>query len=124
MLKGFRDFLTRGNVVELAVAVIVGAAFNSVVDGIIKGLIDPLITALAPGDVKALEAALVYGPFKLGLVLSAVLNFLLKAAVVYFLVVRPFANLAARFAPAPAAPPTEKLLAEIRDILQKQQPQK
>ena len=58
MLKGFRDFLMRGNVVELATAVIIGVAFNGVVDGLIKGIIDPLIAVLAPGDVKELENAL------------------------------------------------------------------
>jgi len=118
MLKGFRDFLMRGNVVELAVAVIIGAAFNGVIDGLIKGIIDPLIATFSPGDVKALETALMLGPFKAGLVLSAILNFLIKASVVYFFIVRPFASFAARFAPAPAAPaPTEKLLGEIRDLL-------
>ncbi len=120
MLKGFRDFLMRGNVVELAVAVIIGAAFNGVVDGLIKGIIDPLIALFAPGDVKALETALVLGPFKLGLVLSAIINFVLKAGVVYFFIVRPFARLAAHLAaPAPGPTPTEALLAEIRDILKK-----
>jgi len=117
MLKGFRDFLMRGNVVELAVAVIIGAAFNGVVDGIIKGLIDPLIAMASPSDVKALETALLLGPFKVGLVLSSIVNFLVKAAVVYFFVVRPFARFATRFAAAPAVTPTEKLLAEIRDLL-------
>jgi large conductance mechanosensitive channel len=121
MLKGFRDFLMRGNVVELATAVIIGAAFNGVVDGLIKGVIDPLITVFAPGDVKQLENALVLGPFKVGLVVSAIVNFLLKAAVVYFLIVRPFARLAARLAAAPPPPPPPApevvLLAEIRDLL-------
>jgi len=120
MLKGFRDFLMRGNVVELAVAVIIGAAFNGVVNGMIKGIVDPLIATFSPGDVKALETAFVVGPFKLGLVLSAILDFLIKAGVVYFLIIRPFARFAARFAAAPAAPvvtPSEKLLEEIRDLL-------
>lgn len=121
MFKGFRDFLMRGNVIELAVAVIIGAAFNGVVDGLIKGIIDPLIATLSPGDVKALETAIVVGPFHLGLVLSAIVNFLIKAGVVYFFVLRPFAAFAARLAaapaPAPPPPPTEKLLTEIRDLL-------
>jgi large conductance mechanosensitive channel len=124
MFKGFRDFLMRGNVVELAVAVIIGAAFSGVVDGLIKGIIDPLIAFFAPGDVKALETALLLGPFKFGLVISAIINFLLKASVVYFLIVRPFARLAARLTPAPAPAPgpsaTEKLLVEIRDLLKQQ----
>jgi large conductance mechanosensitive channel len=100
--------------------VIIGAAFNGVVDGLIKGIIDPLIAVLAPGDVKDLENALLLGPFKIGLVLSALVNFLMKAAVVYFLIVRPFAAFAARLAaaPAPAPPPADvQLLTEIRDLL-------
>jgi large conductance mechanosensitive channel len=120
MLKGFRDFLMRGNVVDLAAAVIIGVAFNAVVDGLIKGIIDPLIAVLAPGDVKDLENALLLGPFKIRLVLSALVNFLMKAAVVYFLIVRPFAAFAARLAaaPAPAPPPADvQLLTEIRDLL-------
>jgi len=118
MLKGFRDFLTRGNVVELATAVIIGAAFGGVVDGLIKGVIDPLIAVFAPGEVKQLENALVLGPFRIGLVLSAFINFVLKAGVVYFFIVRPFARFAAKLAATPAPPPAEvRLLTEIRDLL-------
>jgi large conductance mechanosensitive channel len=117
MLKGFRDFLMRGNVVDLATAVIVGVAFNGVVDGLIKGIVDPLIAVLAPGDVKDLQHALVLGPFQVGLVLSALINFVLKAGVVYFLIVRPFANIAARLAAATPPPPDVQLLTEIRDLL-------
>jgi large conductance mechanosensitive channel len=118
MFKGFRDFLMRGNVVELATAVIIGAAFGGVVDGLIKGVIDPLIAVLAPGEVKQLESALLLGPFKIGLVLSALINFVLKAGVVYFFIVRPFANLASRVAAAAPPPPADVvLLTEIRDLL-------
>ena len=118
MLKGFRDFLMRGNVVELATAVIIGVAFNAVVDGLIKGIIDPLIAVFAPGDVKDLQNALVLGPFHVGLVLSALVNFVLKAGVVYFFIVRPFARFAARLAAAPPPPPADvALLTEIRDLL-------
>lgn len=122
MLKGFRDFLMRGNVVELATAVIIGAAFGGVVDGLIKGIIDPLIALLSPGEVKDLQNALVFGPFKVGLVLSALVNFVLKAGVVYFFIVRPFANLASKVAAAPPPPPADvQLLTEIRDLLRKPQ---
>ena len=117
MIKGFRDFLMRGNVVELDTAVIIGAAFGGVVDGLIKGIIDPLIAMLAPGDVKQLENALMVGPFKIGLVISALINFLLKAGVVYFFIVRPFSDMAARFAARAAPPPDVQLLVEIRDLL-------
>ena len=123
MLKGFRDFLMRGNVVELATAVIIGAAFGGVVDGLIKGIIDPLIAALAPGDVKQLETAMMVGPFKIGLVISAIITFLLKAAVVYFFIVKPFAGMAARLAaapPPPPPPPELAVLVEIRELLKEQ----
>jgi large conductance mechanosensitive channel len=117
MLKGFRDFLLRGNVVDLAVAVIIGVAFGGVIDGFIKGIVDPLIGLLAPGDAKLLEAVTL-GPFKVGLLLSAVVNFVVKAGVVYFVLVRPFSHLASRLAAAPAPPPAEvQLLGEIRDLL-------
>jgi large conductance mechanosensitive channel len=117
MLKGFRDFLLRGNVVDLAVAVIIGAAFGGVIDGFIKGIVDPLIVLLAPGDTKLLEAVAV-GPFKVGLLLSAAVNFVVKAGVVYFLLVRPFSHLGTRLAAAPPPPPADvQLLGEIRDLL-------
>jgi large conductance mechanosensitive channel len=119
MFQGFRNFLMRGNVVDLAVAVIIGAAFNGVVDGVIKGLIDPLIAIAVPDN--NLAQAFVLGPFKIGLVLSAFVSFLMKAAVVYFFIVRPFSHFASRLAKAPAAPappPADvQLLAEIRDLL-------
>ncbi len=122
MLKGFRDFVMRGNVVELATAVIIGAAFGGVVDGLIKGIIDPLIAVFAPGEVKDLQNALVFGPFHVGLVVSALITFLMKAAVVYFFIVRPFARFAAKLAAAPAPPPPEvALLTEIRDLLKSRQ---
>ena len=121
MFKGFRDFLLRGNVVDLATAVIIGVAFNGVVDGVIKGVIDPLIALLSPGAVKDLETALLLGPFKIGLLLSAVVNFLVKAAVVYFFIVQPFARFAARFAPKPGGPPADvMLLTEIRDLMKQE----
>jgi large conductance mechanosensitive channel len=121
MWSGFKAFLLRGNVIELATAVIIGAAFGQIVDGLIKGVIDPLIAMAVPDN--NLEKALVVGPFRFGLVLSATVNFLMKAAVVYAFVVRPFTKLAARLA-APAAPaalpPQEVLLTEIRDLLKQQ----
>jgi large conductance mechanosensitive channel len=120
MLKGFRDFLMRGNVVELATAVIIGTAFSGVVDGLIKGIIDPLIAVFAPGEVKQLENALMLGPFKIGLVVSAIINFILKAAVVYVFIVKPFAKLSSRLVSAAPPPADVQLLTEIRDLLKEQ----
>ena len=102
MLKGFRDFILRGNVLDLAVAVVVGAAFTNVVNAITKGLITPLI-ALAGGksDVSGLDV----GAFEFSLVVNALLQFLITAAVVYFLIALPMNRLLARLKrgePAPA----------------------
>lgn len=119
MLKGFRDFLFRGNVVDLAVAVVIGAAFNSVVDGFIQSFIDPLIALILGGAGASIESATVYG-FPVGVFFSALITFVLKAAVVYFFVVRPFSGFAAKLAANNPPPPDVQLLAEIRD-LQKQQ---
>jgi large conductance mechanosensitive channel len=122
MLKGFRDFILRGNVIDLAVAVIVGAAFTAIVNAIAKGFITPLI-ALIFGQPDA--SALNSGTFLWGDIITAIINFLIVAAVVYFLIVVPMNRIMARFKqeekPAVAEPSNEeKLLAEIRDELRAQ----
>lgn len=122
MFKGFRDFLLRGNVVDLAVGVVIGVAFGALVDGFTQAFVDPLLSLLLGGRVAAL-ATITLGPFPVGLFISALINFVLVAAVLYFFVVQPFSRFAARFAAQaePAAPTTsEKLLTEIRDLLQSQ----
>jgi large conductance mechanosensitive channel len=120
MLQGFRAFLLRGNVVDLAVAVVIGAAFAGVIDGFTAAFIDPLLALILGGSGEAL-AAVTLGVFPIGLFLSAVVNFVLKAAVLYFFVIRPFSAWATRLADQPAAPPAptedQKLLGEIRDLL-------
>lgn len=119
MLKGFRDFITRGNVVDLAVAVIIGAAFGAIVDSLVKDLITPVIGALGgQPDFSAIKA----GPVAVGSFLNAVIAFLIKAFALYFIVVLPFSRAAARLAaaaPAPGPNPQELLLVEIRDLLRK-----
>ncbi len=120
MLKGFREFIARGNVLELAVAVIIGAAFSAVVDSLVKDLITPIIGMLggAP-DFSALKI----GAVNIGNFINAVIAFLIKAAGVYFLIVVPFNRFAKKLAgaPPPPAPPTqsELYLKEIRDALVK-----
>jgi large conductance mechanosensitive channel len=118
MLKGFRTFVMRGNVIDLAVGVIIGAAFGAIVDSMVKDLITPAIGLLGgTPDFSAWKA----GPINVGNFINAVIAFLLKAAGLYFLIVLPFNEFAARMstAPPPPAPPTpsEALLAEIRDLL-------
>jgi large conductance mechanosensitive channel len=122
MLKGFRTFLLRGNVIELAVGVIIGAAFGAIVDSMVKDLITPILGLIGGSpDFSAIKV----GPVLLGNFVNALIAFLLKAAGLYFLIVLPFSSFAARMAaePAPPAPPTPEtlLLTEIRDLL-KQRP--
>src|SRR3972149_6351629 len=105
MLRGFRDFLMRGNVVDLAVAVIIGVAFSGVVDGLIKGLIDPLIALAVPDH--QLEKALALGPFRLGLVLSAFVTCVMRAGVVFPASVPPSGRRGGGSPPPPAAPPAD-----------------
>jgi large conductance mechanosensitive channel len=124
MLKGFRDFILRGNVVELAVAVVIGAAFNEVVNGFIASFIDPILAMALGASGTADLATVAVGAFPIGVFISAVITFLIKAFVIYYFVVRPFSNLATRFAAdtTPAGPTNEeKLLTEIRDTLRAQQ---
>src|SRR5262245_14080687 len=114
-MTGFRDFVLRGNVVDLAVGVIIGAAFAGIVDSMSKDVITPIIgVAGGQPDFSAIKA----GPIALGSFINAVISFLIKAAVVYFVIVKPFAALLARSKPAaPAGPPPPspevKLLTEI-----------
>jgi large conductance mechanosensitive channel len=120
MLKGFREFIARGNVLDLAVAVIIGVAFAAIVDSMVKDLIMPIIALLggAP-DFSAWKA----GPVNIGNFLNAIIAFLIKAAGLYFLIIVPFNRFAKKFAaaPPPPAPPTqtEVYLKEIRDLLAK-----
>ena len=129
MLKGFKDFLMRGNVIELAVAVVIGVAFTAVITVFTENLINPIIAAFGGSNVHGLGFQLVEGNPKtvidLGAVLSAAINFVLIAAVVYFVFVLPFQTIQARRKrgeEAGQAEPTDvELLAEIRDLLARQQ---
>jgi large conductance mechanosensitive channel len=117
MLKGFRDFIARGNVLDLAVGVIIGVAFGAIVDSLVKDLITPLIGLIGgTPDFSALKL----GPVNIGNFINAVIAFLIKAAGLYFLIVLPFSRFAARLAATPAPPsPSETYLKEIRDLLAK-----
>lgn len=125
MLQGFKNFIMRGNVMELAVAVVIGAAFTTVVNSIVDNVINPLVSRVA-GQVELADAWVVPlggEPWlRLGAVVGAVINFLLVAATVYFVVVLPVNRLSARrkegVEPEPQAPAEDVLLLqEIRDLL-------
>ena len=111
MLKGFRQFVFRGNVVDLAVAVVIGAAFGAVVTALVKDLFTPLIAAIAgKPDFSALKFTLHNSVFLYGEFLNALVAFLLVAAAMYFFVVVPMNALTARLrrGEAPPDPTTKK----------------
>lgn len=116
MLAGFRDFLLRGNVIDLAVGVIVGAAFAGVVDALAADIIMPIVGAIAG---QPDFSAIVVGPVRVGSFLNAVVAFVLKAAGLYYLIVLPYMRFFRRQAatPTPEPPRDVVLLGEIRDLL-------
>ncbi len=119
MLKGFRDFILRGNVMDLAVAVILGAAFNGIVTSLVNDMLTPLISAVGgKPDFSAFVLNLHGGHIRYGNFLNAVINFLIIASVIYFGVVLPMNRLMARIKhPTPPPPPATKACAEcLSDI--------
>ena len=124
VFQGFKDFISRGNAIELAVGVVIGAAFGAVVKSIVDGLIGPLISAIfGQPNLSGVLAFTINGAhFSFGLILQALILFLCTAAAVYFLIVLPLNALAARRKRGeeeePAAPAEDiLLLQEIRDLL-------
>jgi large conductance mechanosensitive channel len=117
MFKGFRDFLLRGNVVDLAVAVVIGAAFSAIVNSLVADLINPLLAAIVgKPDFSALVLNVHGGHIKYGNFMNAVIAFVLNAAAIYFFFVLPFAALLKRFtkpAPPAATRPCPQCLSDI-----------
>jgi large conductance mechanosensitive channel len=96
-VKGFREFLARGNLVDLAVAVVIGTAFTAVVAALVADLITPLIAAIfGKPDFNSLTFRINHSTFRYGAFFNALISFLIIAAVVYFLIVTPMAALLAR----------------------------
>jgi large conductance mechanosensitive channel len=124
-LDEFRKFILRGNVVDLAVAVVIGAAFTAVVNSFVTSFLTPLIALVGGGGELGGTWEVNGQEFTWGAFLSTVIGFVLTAAVVYFLVVVPvhrlFARLASGEEPAPVGPTQVELLVEIRDLLRAQQ---
>ena len=124
MLKGFKEFIMRGNVVDLAVAVVIGAAFGRIVTALVNGLINPLVAAIfGKPDVTGVgKFTINKAEFSLGLVLQEIINFLFVAAAIYFLIVLPLNKLNDRrkrgMEPeAETLTTDQELLTEIRDAL-------
>ena len=129
MLKGFKDFILRGNVVDLAVAVVIGAAFATIVTAFTDSIIKPLINAITPASSPGLGVTLVAGKestyVDFAAVITAAINFVIVAAVIYFAIVLPVNVIQERRRrgeeTGPAEPTEVELLAEIRDLLSAQQ---
>jgi len=134
MLSGFKAFILRGNVIDLAVAVVIGAAFTAVVNTIVEAVFNPLIGALFNAESLATALPVVIptagdaeAVIYFGAVIAAIIQFLLVAVVVYFAIVAPM-NYANKLAEArkpkaeeePAGPSEAELLVQIRDLLAKQ----
>ena len=124
MLRQFRDFLLRGNVVDLAVAVVIGAAFGAVVTAFVADIVTPLIAAIGgKPDFSALSFTINGSRFRYGSFFNAVLSFVIIAAAIFFLVVKPVNAIMARVRKpeelGPDAPTETGLLIEIRDLLAK-----
>ncbi|MGN6302596.1 MAG: large conductance mechanosensitive channel protein MscL [Angustibacter sp.] len=131
MLKGFKDFIMRGNIVDLAIAVVIGTAFAALVAAFGKAVIQPLISAIPGAKSEGLGFSLRHGDLTkatfidISSLVNAIIVFLITAAVVYFVLVVPMNKLAERrkagVEPEPAAPAEDiLLLTEIRDLLARQ----
>jgi large conductance mechanosensitive channel len=116
VLKEFREFILRGNLVDLAVAVVIGTAFSAVVTALVADLITPLIAAVGgEPDFNALSFTINGSEFRYGHFLNALLSFLLVAAVVFFFVLKPVAALLARM--RPAEPPVAEEMRKCPECL-------
>jgi len=121
MLKGFKEFIMRGNVIDLAIAFVIGLAFTKVVESLVVGIITPLVAAIfGQPDLSAVgNFTIHHATFSIGLVLSAVFNFVTVAAAVYFLIVVPLKKFKKPAVVELAGPTEIELLTEIRDALKK-----
>lgn len=119
MIKEFKDFVLKGNAIDLAVGVLIGAAFGKVVTAVTDGIINPLLNSVGGKP----DVSLKIGIFDAGVVINAAISLIITGAVLFFVFVKPMQKLKAltEKPAAPAAPPEpsaeEKLLAEIRDLL-------
>ena len=127
MLNGFKEFILRGNVIDLAVGVVIGAAFTALVTAFSDNIINPLIASLGGADFSGLGRHIIDGNdatfVDFGAVITAIINFLLIAAVVYFFIVAPMNKLDEAqkrrkgIDPDAEDPTEQELLSEIRDLL-------
>ena len=118
MLKGFRDFLLRGNVVDLAVAVVIGSAFGAIVNALVKDLITPLIGAIGgQPDFSNIVFTINKSDFLIGDFLNALISFLIIASVIYFLVVLPMNGIVKKLKSGEKFDPMEKTCPECLSLI-------
>ncbi|UGT71998.1 large conductance mechanosensitive channel protein MscL [Nocardia gipuzkoensis] len=122
MFKGFKEFLMRGNVIDLAVAVVMGTAFTAVVTAVTKGVVNPLLAVFGSTHELGLGVQLISSKpatfIAVGPIITAVVDFVMVAAVLYFVLMLPMKTIKNRFGTPKAAEPTDiELLTEIRDLL-------
>jgi large conductance mechanosensitive channel len=127
MIKGFKDFLLRGNIVDLAVAVVIGVAFTALVTAFTESFLEPLIGLIGGGGIEGGTFTVNGQVFDWAGFVNAVITFVITAAVVYFAVVLPMKTIIERRKrgeeAGPAEPTQVELLTEIRDLLRSQQGQ-
>ena len=118
MLKGFRDFLFRGNIVDLAVAVVIGGAFGAVVNALVKDIITPIIGAVGgQPDFSKITFSINNSKFLIGDFINAVISFVMIAGVIYFAVIIPMNRLMARIKRGEKVDPTEKACPECLSMI-------
>ncbi len=122
MFKGFKEFLMRGNVIDLAVAVVMGTAFTAVVTAVTKGVVNPLLAVFGSTHELGLGVQLISSKpatfIAVGPIITAIVDFVMVAAVLYFVLMLPMKTIKNRFGTPKAAEPTDiELLTEIRDLL-------
>ncbi len=130
ILDGFRDFIMRGNVIDLAVGIVIGGAFSAVITSVVDGLITPIVAMIfgQPDLTQVMTFTINEAVFSIGLILDALFKFVTIAAAIYFLIVLPMNHLAERRAAKeekaeeePTGPTEVELLQQIRDELAKRQ---
>lgn len=118
ILKGFRDFILRGNVIDLAVAVVIGGAFNSVVTALVKDLITPLIGAIGgEPDFSGINFTVNKSRFMIGDFINAVISFLIISSVIYFLIVLPMNKIMNKIKSGEKADPHEKTCPQCLSLI-------
>ncbi len=117
-MKGFREFVMRGNIVDLAVAVLIGGAFGSIVNGLVKDIITPFVAAIGgKPDFSGIYFTINNSRFMIGDFLNSVTSFLITAAVIYFLIVTPMNKISERVKRGEKVDPTEKTCPQCLSLI-------